>query len=455
MKQITRPQFLIAAPTSGTGKTTLSMGLMKLLTRKGKKVQPFKCGPDYIDTRFHEIAAGLPSVNLDTFMATEDHVKQLYHQYTHDAEICIVEGMMGLFDGYDGRKGSSANIARLLDIPVILVIDAKSTSYSVAAQIYGFKNFDPQLRVAGVIFNRVGSERHELTLRNACQDTGVPCIGCIRRNEELSLKSRYLGLDISPKENKQIIEAWADVMDGQIDLDLLLEQTMCPVPVYIPSIPKSPDKKLRIAVARNKESFAFIYEETITKFRELGQVIFFNPEYNKRLPKNIDLLYLPGGYPEKRLRELALVFDAKDELLRYNMHNDIREYIENGGRTLAECGGMIYLSKGVYHDNLPDLYTSMLEVLPFTIDATKYNKRLILGYRQFEYNGQQLRGHEFHYTQIYGYSKPISSVVQVYNATGQPIDTPVFRYKNVIASYTHLYLGETDIMQLWNDNQNS
>jgi len=449
MKQTARPQFLIAAPTSGTGKTSLSMGLMRLFARQGKKVQAFKCGPDYIDTRFHEIAAGAPSINLDTFMASDSHVKQLYSCYSDAADICIVEGMMGLFDGYDGRKGSAADIARLLDLPIILVIDAKSTSYSVAAQIYGFKNFDPQLHIAGVIFNRVGSERHEGMLRKACEDIKVSCLGCIRRNEDLSLKSRYLGLDISPRKNKQIIEAWADFIEEQIDLDLLLELTIRPVPISDAVIPKPQGKPLRIAVAKNQESFAFIYEETLARFRELGKVIFFNPETTKRLPKNIDILYLPGGYPEKRLEELTLQFDEKEELLRYHLYEDITAYIENGGKTLAECGGMIFLSQGVYTDDIEDDDTSLLEILPFTITAKKKDRRLTLGYRQFEYNGQQLRGHEFHYTQIYDDPIPMTSVAQVYNATGYPVTTPVFRYKNVIASYTHLYLGEVDILQLW------
>ena len=451
MKQTTRPQFLIAAPTSGTGKTTLSMGLMKLLARKGKKVQPFKCGPDYIDIRFHKIAAGLPSVNLDTFMASEDHVRQIYARYSETADVCIAEGMMGLFDGYDGRKGSAADIARLLDLPVILVIDAKSTSYSVAAQIYGFRNFDPQIQTVGVIFNRVGSDRHEAMLRKACQDIDVICLGCIRRNEELSLKSRYLGLDISPKKNEQTIEAWADFIEGQIDLDLLLNQTMRPVPAYqCPAALLPKDKKLRIAVARNKESFAFIYEETLTRFHELGKVIFFDPEKTKRLPSNIDLLYLPGGYPEKRIQELLLNLNKKsDGSPWYCIREDIKNYIENGGRTIAECGGMIYLSEGIMDE---DGFNIMADVLPFSITNSKDQRRLTLGYRQFEYNGQKLRGHEFHYTQILDDPIPMSSVAQVYNATGQPVSTPIFRYKNLIASYTHLYLGETDILQLWNDS---
>jgi cobyrinic acid a,c-diamide synthase len=423
---------------------------MKLFARKGKIVQPFKCGPDYIDIRFHEIAAGRPSVNLDTFMASENHVRQLYGCYSETADICIVEGMMGLFDGYDGRKGSAADIARLLDLPIVLVIDAKSTSYSVAAQIYGFKRFDPQLKIVGVIFNRTGSERHEMMLRKACEDVGAPCLGCIRRNEDLSLKSRYLGLDISPKENEQTIEAWADFMEGQIDPDYLLEQTMRPQFVCDTPVARPQNNTLRIAVAKNQESFAFIYEETLARLQELGEVILFDPETSKGLPNDIDLLYLPGGYPEKRINELIDNYNReKNDLSLYSMDKDVREYIENGGRTLAECGGMIYLSDKIRDEKT---FNFMVGIFPFTIAMGKDKKRLTLGYRQFEYNGQRLRGHEFHYTQFDDDRLPVPSVAQVYDAMGKPVGTPVFRYKNLIASYTHLYLGETDILKLWNDN---
>ena len=160
--------FLIAAPTSGSGKTTIARGLMALLASEGYKVQPFKCGPDYIDTMFHEIASGRESVNLDTYMASDEHVKEVFKRYGEDADVRIVEGVMGLFDGYDKSKGSSAEIAMLLDIPVILVVNAKSVAYSVAPLIYGFKHFNPKLKIAGVVFNMVASENHYTFLKQAC-----------------------------------------------------------------------------------------------------------------------------------------------------------------------------------------------------------------------------------------------------------------------------------------------
>ena len=189
--------FLISAPTSGSGKTTVARGLMALLTKKGRVVQSFKCGPDYIDTKFHAAVCGRPSINLDTFMATKEHVRDLFAHYGKDADVCIVEGMMGLFDGYDHDKGSSAEIASVLDVPVVLVVDAKSAAYSMAALLSGFLHFREDVRIAGVIFNKVGSERHRQMLQEVCDDLHVACFGFLPKHTELEQGSRYLGLDFS------------------------------------------------------------------------------------------------------------------------------------------------------------------------------------------------------------------------------------------------------------------
>ena len=170
---------------------------MALFTEKGYKVQPFKCGPDYIDTKFHEAVCHRPSVNLDTFMATSEHVRELFTHYGQDADVCVVEGMMGLFDGYDRDKGSSAEIAQALDIPVVLVVDAKSAAYSMAPLLQGFVNFRKNVRIAGVIFNKVGSERHFSMLQQVCDDLHIECFGYLPKSPELEQGSRYLGLDFS------------------------------------------------------------------------------------------------------------------------------------------------------------------------------------------------------------------------------------------------------------------
>ena len=188
---------MIAAPTSGSGKTTIARGLMGLLVKKGYRVQPFKCGPDYIDTKFHAAVCGRPSINLDTFMASPQHVRELFAHYGADADVCIVEGMMGFFDGYDRERGSSYEIARELGIPVVLVVDAKSAAYSMAALLTGFIGFRKDVRIAGVIFNRVGSEKHLQMLQQVCDDLEVECFGCLPKSVALEQGSRYLGLDFS------------------------------------------------------------------------------------------------------------------------------------------------------------------------------------------------------------------------------------------------------------------
>lgn len=211
--------FLIAAATSNTGKTTLSVGLMRALSNHGLKVQPFKCGPDYIDTMFHHIATGRESINLDTFMSSPEHVRHLFDHFSQDADISIVEGVMGLFDGYESWNGSSAEIAMLLDIPVILVVSAKSTAYSVAPLIHGFKSFLPpttkaipnpkHLNIAGVIFNQVASENHYNLLKSACEDTATKCLGYIPRNPQLTVPGRHLGLTISEQSQMETFIALA------------------------------------------------------------------------------------------------------------------------------------------------------------------------------------------------------------------------------------------------------
>lgn len=211
---------MIAAPTSGSGKTTIARGLMALLSQKGMFVQPFKCGPDYIDTKFHEAVCGRPSINLDTFMATPEHVRELFARYGDDADVCVVEGMMGLFDGYDRDKGSSAEIAQVLDIPVVLVVDAKSAAYSMAPLLSGFINFKKEVRIAGVIYNKVGSEKHFNMLQQVCDDLGLACYGYLPKSAALEQGSRYLGLDFSQQvETRQLLE----LLEHNVKWEKLLE----------------------------------------------------------------------------------------------------------------------------------------------------------------------------------------------------------------------------------------
>lgn len=216
--------FLIGAATSNSGKTTFTMGLLRALTNRGINVQPFKCGPDYIDTMFHKQASGNDSINLDTFMASENHIDELFHKFGEKTDVSVVEGVMGLFDGYDKSRGSSAEMAMLLDIPVILVVNAKSMAYSVAPLIYGFDNFDKRLKIGGVVFNNVASANHFDFLKTACEEAGAECLGYIARNPELNIPGRHLGLTIGDRENMEsVISTAAKEVERNVDLNKILE----------------------------------------------------------------------------------------------------------------------------------------------------------------------------------------------------------------------------------------
>ena len=413
-----KANFMIAAPTSGSGKTTIARGLMALLTAKGMKVQPFKCGPDYIDTKFHEAVCGRPSINLDTFMAAPEHVRGLFAHYSTDADVSIVEGMMGLFDGYDRDRGSSAEIASALKLPVVLVVDAHSAAYSLAALLQGFIGFRPDVHICGVIFNKVGSERHAKMLQQVCDDLHIACFGSLPKRPELEQASRYLGLDFSQTAE---VRSLIHLLEQHVNISALLKmtgKTDSHVSNYRPKL-----KNKRVLVARNSESFSFLYQETLDAWGT--GVSFFDPETEVPQLEDIELLYLPGGYPEKHLNTLASNEKARTA---------IKAYAEQGGKIIAECGGMMYLCKQIVTD---DGEYSMCGVLPYAITARHADRKLSLGYRQFVLDGHEYRGHEFHYTQFLDSTPP--SVVQVFNATGTPVPTCVFKYKNVLASYTHLY----------------
>ena len=429
-----KPQLLIGALHSGSGKTTFTMGILRALQRQGLQVQPFKCGPDYIDTRFHALAAGRESVNLDTWLASERHVRDLYARYGADADVCVVEGVMGLFDGYDRMAGSSAAIARLLDIPVVLVVGARSMAYTVAAQLHGMKTFLPGLRLAGVVFNQVSSENHFRFLAQACEDAGLRCFGWLPKVPDLEIPSRHLGLTLAAgQEMERWIDRAADLVTRCLDLPALLEAVSVAA-AEAPAVASAAPGTLRIAVARDA-AFNFTYRENLSRLSQLGQVCFFSPLAGDPLPE-ADMVYLPGGYPELFAAELS----SRREMMR-----QLRDYAESGGRILAECGGMIYLSRAI--EGVEGGPYPLCGVLPFS--ATMDGARLHLGYRRLvDAAGREWRGHEFHYSAVTA-PDALPSVAQQYDARGGAVATPLYRYKNVIAGYTHLYWGETGILNLW------
>lgn len=441
-----KPQLLIGAATSGSGKTTFTMGLLRALKKRSLRVQPFKCGPDYIDTQFHTLAADSESVNLDTWMSSNTHVQHLYNKYGEGADVCVTEGVMGLFDGYRRMEGSSAEIAKLLNIPVILVVSARSTAYSVAPLIYGFKHFNPSVKIAGVVFNQVSSPSHFSFLREACADAGVECLGYLPATEGLKIPSRHLGLTLTAKRAMNIlIDQAAELVEKHVDIDKLLSICNRSFPCQY-TLPYSSEagvenfspsgKKLRIAIARDP-AFNFTYRENIARLLEVGNITYFSPVYGSDLPQ-ADLIYLPGGYPELFARQLHR---------RKKLMEALKAYAEDGGKILAECGGMMFLTRSLTARQGGTAY-AMSGVLP--LDCTMVGARLHLGYRHLKYNGLELRGHEFHYSNVV-VPDAMLSVAKQFNAKGAEVNTPLYRYKNVIAGYTHLYWGETDILKLWNE----
>lgn len=430
-----KPQLLIGAPHSGSGKTTFTLGLLRALRNRNMKVQPFKCGPDYIDTKYHGIAAGSPSVNLDLFMASKGHVKKLYGRYTSEADVSVVEGVMGLFDGAVKMKGSSAEVAETLGLKVLLIVNAKAVAYSVAPLIYGFKNFYKGVDIAGVVFNFVSSESHYSFLKDACVDVGVECLGYIPKSTDLEIPSRHLGLSIDSMEQyDKFADGVAETIERTVDIDAILD-------IYNTEAPKNDDvfeerevnTQLKIAVARD-EAFNFIYHENISILEAMGNVVFFSPLNDIELPE-ADLVYLAGGYPELYLDKLSE---------NYSMKQSIVEYCRRGGKMLAECGGMMYLCNNIISKDG--------KVYPmcgiFNQDTSMERMKLHLGYRRIVLNGNELKGHEFHYSQIVNNSMH-TSVGEIYSARGKKLDTKIFRKDNTIASYIHFYWGEADINKLW------
>jgi cobyrinic acid a,c-diamide synthase len=443
-------QFLIAAPHSGAGKTTLTLGLLRALRNRRFQTQPFKCGPDFIDPIHHNAAAGKPSINLDLYMMSPAHIRELYQSHTAGADVAITEGVMGLFDGARKREGSSAHLATLLQIPVILVLNASAMAYSAAALLYGLKNFDPALHIAGVIFNFVDTATHYQLLKESCEDVGIRALGHLPTNSNLHIPSRHLGLDTA--DANDAVAAAARHIEQHLDLDTILATTRSARPAARRTAPSTQGSKT-ILVARDA-AFLFLYPENLRRLEAYGQIHFFSPLASPHLPA-ADILYLPGGYPELYLEQLSN---------NQSLWEDIRTFAANGGRILAECGGMMVLGHSITDESGKTWPTASLLDMATTIQE----KKLTLGYRTLTINNQTLKGHEFHYSQFTGEPAPENAPtpdsfaagtqarptaaagtpaspaanITIHNARGQEIPAPVFYRQNIFASYMHFYWGE-------------
>jgi cobyrinic acid a,c-diamide synthase len=440
-----KSQFVIAAASTGAGKTTLTLGLLRAFRRKGYVVQPFKCGPDFIDPIHHSTAAGRDSINLDRFMMSDHHIRELYHRYSADADIAITEGVMGLFDGSVKDKGSAADLAKLLGLPVVVVLDASAMAYSAAAILYGLRHFDPAVHIAGVVFNFVDTAGHYNILKDAAADAGVAALGYLPRIG-LHIPSRYLGLDTADAESA--IETAADAVGGQLDLEKWLRltavatetsasntQSFAPDPHASASstrssasgVHASTSGKHTILIAKDA-AFHFLYPENIRALADRGDLHYFSPLRDLEFPVKPDLVYLPGGYPELYLTQLA----GNDTLISM-----LRRYAESGGKILAECGGMMYLGRSITDSagkshpmaGILDIATSMQQ------------GSLSIGYRSVPLPGGVARGHEFHQSGLTdGHAH--AGIRKALTARSEEVSMPVFLTPVVLASYMHFYWGE-------------
>ena len=417
---------MIAAPHSGSGKTLVTLGLLRALRNRGVKVVSAKAGPDYIDPGFHAAATGLPCLNLDYWAMGESAVRTYAFSQARAADLLIIEGVMGLFDGPQGAKGSTADLAEALRLPVILVVDAAKQGQSIAALVEGFRSFRPGVDLAGVILNRVSSDRHETILREALGEIDMPIFGVLRQIDSLTLPSRHLGL-VQAQENQQLegfIESAAARVSRETNLDKIYESA-----VDLENQAQSPAQNLpplgqNMAIARD-DAFSFTYPHLLKQWRASGtEIQYFSPLDDQASPL-ADAIFLPGGYPELHAGKLAA---------NSNFLNGLRN---SKGLIYGECGGYMVLGDGLI--DAQGQRHQMAGLLPLTTSFAK--RKLHLGYRQLRpLNGPwklPLRGHEFHYSTIesQGGGEPL---FQARDAAGNDLGHIGQRVGNVMGSYAHV-----------------
>ena len=442
-----KPQILISSATASSGKTFLAMGLLRALKKRGMNVQSYKCGPDFIDSQQLSIAADCESVNLDAWMSSSNHVQHLFNKYGEQVDACVIEGTGGLYDGYRRMQGSTIEMSNLLNIPVVLLVNARLAGYSVAPLIYGFKHFYAGVRLAGVIFNQVSSPAHYAYLREACADTGVDCLGYLPLMEGFKLPPKHSVISVA---NRRSLNEQADLIAEQlektVDINRLLSRCNrnFPCPYTLPYTSDMEDdalvlpiRKIKIAVARDP-AFNFTYRENIVRLAKWGNITYFSPLYGYELPE-ADLIYLPGGYPELFARQLHR---------RHKMMEALKDYAERGGKILAEGGGMVFLGRSLKSKENGTAY-SMSNILPIDFIVPTLPK-LQSGYRKTMIQDMELKGYEFRYTTIQEDETSITDRrSMITNLKGSEELMPFYQYKNVLASHTHWYWGDKDLIKLW------
>jgi cobyrinic acid a,c-diamide synthase len=426
--------LVIAGTHSGAGKTTVASGLMAALAQKGLRVAPFKVGPDFIDPSYHSLATWCPGRNLDAFLCGPDLIAPLFVHGSAGADVAIIEGVMGLFDGKsgDGEYASTAHIAKLLGAPVLLVVDASAMARSAAAMVHGYATFDPELNLAGVVLNRVGSPLHEKMLREAIEPLGIPILGVLRRDARVGTPDRHLGLvPVAERreEARAALQALGAVISRSCDLDSILRLARSAGPLRAkPWNPETsaPGSPVRVAVASGP-SFSFLYEENLELLRGAGaEVSFFDPTSDEDVPDGTDALYLGGGFPETYAEALAANAPLKER---------VRRFAAEGRPVIAECGGLLYLVREL--DGHP--MCGILEA------RARMTDRLTLGYREARALSDSplvkretaMRGHEFHYSVV----EPGSGERSAWELAGRGREG--FVRDGVHASYLHLHWAAT------------
>ena len=436
--------FIIAATKSGGGKTTLTLGIMAALVKRGLRIQPYKCGPDFIDPSLHRTVTDRDSYNLDLKMMGELCCRETFTAKAEHADVLVIEGVMGLFDG---GEASTAALARCLQVPVFLIIDAQSSAESCAAVLKGFEEFDADLDIAGVIINRIGSPRHrelvDAALTTHCRSR---VIGYVKRDEHFVIPHRHLGLHMGEEEplDRRAMQELAQAVEEQIDLELMLELCRCEPKAASLCSPlrrddSLPGKVLRLGIALD-EAFCFYYPQNFELFRQAGfELVEFSPVHDRKIPESLAMVYFGGGYPEN----FASALEANRD-----MRNSIRELFLQGVPIYGECGGFMYLCDSL--TDMDGITYHMVGIFPF---KTKMNRRLRrLGYRRIKLTrdcllgreGAELHGHEFHYSDISGDN---------YTCNNESLTRKLYELDNnsyegysvgsAVGSYVHLHFGRT------------
>lgn len=440
------PRIVVAGTHSGAGKTSVTLGLLRALRNRGLVVQPYKVGPDFIDPTLHTAAAGRISRNLDSWLLPHPTVAELFARGAEGADVAVIEGVMGLYDGYHGagNEGSTAEVAGLLGAPVVLVVDVSGAVRSAAATAMGFSVFDPELSLAGVIATRTGGARHAGWLRDALETVGIPLLGTIPWDARLRLPERHLGLipatEYSPEA---VIAALADAVEAHVDLDALLRAAKLAPPLVVPGplvFPLMPaPARVRIGVARDA-AFSFYYQDALDLLEARGaQLIAFSPLADPKLP-DVDGLYLGGGFPEIHAGALAA---------NHTMRQDLREAAAGAMPIYAECGGMLCLC-----ETLIDTEGKMHEMVGVLPAVARMQPRLeALGYVTLRAGadtlllreGETARGHEYHYSTVTP-TAPVELALASSEGRGIAGGKDGFAAPGLLASYAHVHFAGNPVM---------